>query len=71
MPTKPLSPKQKRLWSFIKSFREKKGFAPTLEEMRVEMGVAARSVIHAMLTTMERNGWIERKTSGRNVKEKT
>lgn len=55
-----LTEEQARLFAYIDHRLTETPVAPTLEEMRVHMGLKAKSGIHRLLTALEQRGWIER-----------
>lgn len=56
---KPLTPNQKRLYDAIKSLSKKNGFAPTYKDLADEI-VKMPGEVFAMVSAMERNGWVTR-----------
>lgn len=54
--TLPLTPQQHRLWKFISACT----LSPTLEEMRVAMGLKSCGHVKALLDSLENRGFIRR-----------
>ena len=44
-----LSPRQKKIFDFIKSYMKKKPVAPTYEEMKCAAGLKANSGVHKIV----------------------
>lgn len=55
-----LTEKQSQLLQFIRAYMAEKNVAPSCEEMRVHMGVGAKSGIHRLLVALEDRGHIQR-----------
>ncbi|MFQ5600689.1 MAG: transcriptional repressor LexA [Candidatus Krumholzibacteriia bacterium] len=54
------TPKQRRIFDFIRSYLAENGYAPSLEEIREHMGLASVSTVHEHLTRMEARGILKR-----------
>ncbi len=54
-----LTPKQLRVFEFVKAFRSSHGYAPTLEEIAIEFGVSKITVLQH-LRALEKRGAIRR-----------
>ena len=55
-----LSPRQKKIFDFIKSYMKKKPVAPTYEEMKSAAGLKSKSGVHKIVLNLEARGWIKR-----------
>jgi len=56
----PLTPKQKRILNFIKSFTEKNDYAPSLEEIAKHFKLKAVSTVHQYIQTLKRKGYLKK-----------
>src|SRR3989338_7526196 len=54
-----LTPKQKQIYDFIKTYSDKKGFSPIHEEIAKKFKLAV-STIHEHLSALERKGYIKK-----------
>jgi len=54
-----LTPKQKQIYDFIKTYSDKKGFSPTHEEIAKKFKLAV-STIHEHLSALEKKGYIKK-----------
>jgi repressor LexA len=55
-----LTEKQADLLQFIRTYMAEKNIAPSCDEMRVHMGLNAKSGIHRLLVGLEERGHIKR-----------
>ena len=55
-----LTKRQKQIIEFIKDFKGKNGYAPSLEEIRRHIGVSSVSTVHFHLKKMQDEGFIEK-----------
>lgn len=55
-----LTVKQSELLEYIQAFSERKGHAPSYEQMRQAMVLASRSGIHRLILALEERGFIRR-----------
>ena len=55
-----LSPRQKKIFDFIKSYMKKKPVEPTYEEMKSAAGLKSKSGVHKIVLNLEARGWIKR-----------
>jgi repressor LexA len=55
-----LTAKQKDLLATIKSFKEAKGYSPTVRELQSHYGYKSPTVIQKRLESLEKRGLIER-----------
>lgn len=55
-----LTKRQKQIIKFIKDFKGKNGYAPSLEEIRRHLGVSSVSTVHFHLKKMQDEGFIEK-----------
>ncbi len=55
-----LTPKQLKLFKFIKKYKENNEIMPTFNEMKNYMDVKSKSTVHHMLGYMEWKGYIKR-----------
>ncbi len=58
MPT--LTPKQKQVFDFTFSFIKSEGFAPSINEIRNNLGLKSVATIHQHLQALEKKGYIKR-----------
>lgn len=58
--THSLTPKQRELLDFIKSYIDANGVGPSFEEMRKHLGQTSKSGIHRLLAGLEERGLIKR-----------
>lgn len=54
------TPKQRKIFDFIREHLARHGYSPSLEEIRRHMGLAAISTVHEHLTNMESKGLLKR-----------
>ena len=54
------TPKQRRIFDFIRSYTAENGYAPSLEEIRDYMGLSAVSTVHEHLAKMHAKGILKR-----------
>lgn len=59
-----LTERQRELLSYIKQRVRDDGIAPTFDEMRLHMGLASKSAIHRLMTSLEDRGHIRRGKPG-------
>jgi len=57
---KYLTKREKDVLGFIKEFSGKNGFAPSLDEIRIAMGLSSISTIHEHVTKLILKGFLER-----------
>jgi SOS-response transcriptional repressor LexA len=63
-----LTKRQQQTLDFIASFQQQKpGAAPTLEEIRVGLGLASRGTSHRLLASLESAGQIRRDNKSRSL----
>lgn len=55
-----LTPKQKAILDFIISFTDKKGYAPSLEEIKTRFQLKAVSTVHQYVKTLYKKGFINK-----------
>ena len=55
-----LTPRQKKLFDFIKSYMKKEPVAPSYEEMMRAAGLRSKSGVHKIVLNLEARGWIKR-----------
>lgn len=55
-----LTPKQKKVLDFIKSYNKKHEFAPSLKEIGKHLGVNSPATVHQHLATLESKGFLSR-----------
>lgn len=53
--------KERQILEFISQFIQRRGFAPTLQEIAEAVGVSALSTVHEHLASLERKGFIKKK----------
>lgn len=57
---KTLSPKQKRIYEFLRRFREEKDYPPTIRDILKGCKISSTSVVDYNLRVLEREGYIRR-----------
>ena len=55
-----LTPRQLKLYKFLKEYKKQKEVMPTFEDMKTYMNVKSKSVIYHMLGYIEWKGYIKR-----------
>lgn len=55
------TPKQRRIYDYIREHVARHGYAPNLEEIRRHLGLAAVSTVHEHLANMESKGLVKRR----------
>lgn len=55
-----LTKREKEVLDFIKDYASKNGFAPSLDEIRIAMGLSSVSTIHEHITKLTNKGFLER-----------
>ncbi|BCX16109.1 MAG: hypothetical protein KatS3mg098_338 [Candidatus Parcubacteria bacterium] len=55
-----ITKRQKQVLDFIKSFKEKRGYAPSIEEIKKHFRLSSVSTIHHHLLRLEKEGYIKR-----------
>jgi repressor LexA len=55
-----LTPKQRRVYDFVRSYTIEHGYAPSLMEIRDHMGLTAVSTVHEHLVNLEAKGFLKR-----------
>jgi len=64
-----LTKRQKEILDFVKIYDNKKGYAPSLKEIKGHFKLSSESTIHEQLTTLESKGYLEReKNQPRGIK---
>ncbi len=58
-----LTKRQKQLLDFVESYIDTHGYAPTIEEIGGEFGLASPATVHKHLTNLERKGAIRRQSN--------
>ncbi len=58
-----LTPRQRQILDFIDSYRQAKGFPPTVREIQKAVGLHSTSSVHAQLKNLESSGHIVREPS--------
>ena len=56
----PLTPKQKKILNFIKSFTKKNDYSPSLEEIAKHFKLKAVSTVHQYVETLKRKGYLKK-----------
>ncbi len=69
MPT--LTPKQKQVFDFTFSFIKSEGFAPSINEIRNNLGLKSVATIHQHLQALEKKGYIKREKNQKRYIELT
>lgn len=57
---KTLTKKQKEVLDFIKKFMSKKGYSPTLDEIRDGLNLSAVSTVHQHIETLVEKGYLQK-----------
>jgi len=65
MTQREISDKQKRIYEYLKSFAEEKGYPPSVREIGEAVGLSSTSTVHGYLTRLEKRGLI-RRNGGKN-----
>jgi len=60
MISKPLSPRQRFLLTYIETFLTERGYVPTLAEMAKALEVSSLQAVKDHLTALERKGYLRR-----------
>ena len=55
-----LTPKQNKVYEFVKSYMKKKPVAPTYQEILEATGFKSKNSIHGILKDLEAKKWIAR-----------
>lgn len=58
-----LTKRQKQLFDYVESYIAAHGYAPTIEEIGVEFGLASPATVHKHLTNLEKKGAIRRQSN--------
>lgn len=66
-----LTKKQREVYNYINNYIRRKGYAPTLEEIGIGLGLSSLATVHKHLKHLEEKGVIERKWNrGRSIELK-
>ena len=57
-----LTPKQQRIYDFIRTFTRQMGYPPTVREICAAAGIKSTSTVHAYLKVLEEEGYINRQS---------
>lgn len=60
---KPLTPQQRKVFNFLRSYIEKQGYPPSVREICHALGFYSSSTAHHYLEKLEDKGYIERQPS--------
>ncbi len=55
-----ITKRQKQVLDFIKSFRDKKGYSPSLDEIKHHFGLASVSTVHHHVKSLEEMGYLKK-----------
>jgi len=55
-----LTKRQKEILDFIKNYSQKKGYSPSLEEIRKRLKLASVSTVHYHIKKLQENGWLKK-----------
>jgi len=55
-----MTEKQRETWGWIKDYRGRFGYSPTIHEIRIQFGLSSPHTVASRLGAMERSGWITR-----------
>ena len=58
METRPLTPQQQKVLTFVEEFSERRGFPPTLREIGDAIGLANVNAVRGHLAALEKKGYI-------------
>lgn len=53
-----LTPRQRAAYDFITAFREKRGYAPSYDEIRGHLGVSSLNAVAKLITQLRRRGYL-------------
>ena len=67
MPT--LTPRQKQVLDFVKSYRKKRDYSPSLEEIAVHLGVSSVATVHEHLANLITKGLVQREENQKRAIE--
>lgn len=62
-----LTPKQQRLMDYIRRYQERRGYAPTQQEMARRFRLKSLGSIQSYLNTLEEKGYLEREWNGKRA----
>ena len=60
-----LTPRQKQVLDFVTSYTKKRGFAPSLEDIRKRLRLSSVSNIHQHIETLRKKGYLEKQKNQR------
>src|SRR3989344_795631 len=60
-----LTPRQKQVLDFVPSYTKKRGFAPSLEDIRKRLRLSSVSNIHQHIETLRKKGYLEKQKNQR------
>jgi repressor LexA len=63
-----LTPKQQKIFNFIKLFLRQNGYAPTLQDMAQQFQLSSLGTVQQYLEALEAKGYIERSSKARGLK---
>jgi len=66
-----LTPTKKKIVDFIEGYSHKKGFPPSIDEIRKKMGLKSNSTIHQHLEELKKQGYLKREKNQRRSVEVT
>lgn len=55
--------RQKEIYDFIRDYIERRGYAPTLQEIGRQFRLSSVATVHKHLTNLEQRGWIRRRSN--------
>src|SRR5262249_34224923 len=55
-----LTPRQREVYEYIRSFWEARGYAPTIAEIGKHLGLSSPATVHQLVSVLEREGLIRR-----------
>jgi repressor LexA len=58
-----LTKRQRRILDFIRSFRERRGYSPTLSEIARHFGLRSPATVHKHLANLEQKGAVKRRSN--------
>ena len=54
-----LTPRQKKVYDFVKSYMKKKPVAPTYQELADAAGFKSKCGVHRIIKQLEERGWLK------------
>ena len=67
MQVKPLTPKQRKVYDFIVSFRKEHKYSPTYKEISAALGFETKCGCVTHINALQSKGWITREPKARTI----